>query len=636
MTAPSAAPDAPPRPSRPPRRRPRAGLVGPLFRWELVRLARRGQDARARFILAASLLFVLTVFTVAWFPRAGPSELFFGTSQLLSLEQSAKFGEQFALAFVLAQLAVLVLLTPAYAAGGIAEEKEKKTFVFLLVSDLTSREILFGKFLGRLAFLLGVMLAGLPVLAITQVYGGVSLKFLLMSYLITATTVTMLAAVSAAAAAAADSFRGALFRAYGLTALNVLVGCGLHPVLSPFGIVAVLFGVEAEAPEFFLFVGLGYAGAQIVIAAVSVWLGVRWVRHMRAKIGVPPRKPRYHPDGTPVYRPKKRAGNPPGVNGQAAGRAEPVVANGDAEVLLGAEDEAAADGEPARAAVPLPTARAVKVAPVAPAPPPRPKRRRRPPPPPDPVTERPRVDGRDPFLWKERYTTGTKRTADDDSIRGVVIAVGVGVGVTVAFFVLISVMAILVSGFSRGGLEAAERLLMTGGAGGLFTYLLVVGSAAAGSVARERQRQTLESLLTIPVDRRAILRPKWLVSASRGWWWGAPAALALPLGFLVSGAPEAAVPAAGLAAASVPFVVGLGLWLSVRCRTVTRAVLWLLPAVGGLTLLPVAVWLAFDPRQADEAVAMTAALAAAAALVGGAAWAAWRLAVAAFEREGRG
>jgi ABC-type transport system involved in multi-copper enzyme maturation permease subunit len=242
----TAAPAPPARRTRD--KRPRAGLIGPLFRWELVRLARRGQDARARFILAVALLFVLTVFTFAWFPNLTPSELFVGTSQVLPLAESARFGEQFALAFILAQLGVLVLLTPAYAAGGISEEKEKKTFVFLLVSDLTSREILLGKFLGRLAFVLGVMLAGLPVLAITQVYGGVSLKFLLVGYLITATTVTMLAAVSAAAACATDTFRGALFRGYGLAALHVLVGCGLHPILSPFGIIALLFGIEANAP----------------------------------------------------------------------------------------------------------------------------------------------------------------------------------------------------------------------------------------------------------------------------------------------------------------------------------------------------------------------------------------------------
>lgn len=631
MTTEAAPPDAPPRTGRARDRRARPGLVGPLFKWELVRLARRGQDARARFILAVSLLFVLTVFTFAWFPYTSPSELLFGTTaQVLPLAESARFGEQFALTFLLAQLAVLVLLTPAYAAGGIAEEKEKKTFVFLLVSDLTSREILFGKFLGRLAFLLGVMFAGLPILALTQFFGGMSLKFLLMSYLITATTVTMLAAVSAAAACATDTYRGALFRGYGLTALHVLVGCGLHPVLSPFGIVGgVLFNIEADAPQAFWAIGLSYSGSQLLIAAGAVWLGVRWVRQMRAKVlgpdGLPPRDPRQWRDGPGVYKPRTRAIDPARVKPPPP---EPIILDVAAdEVLLGAEHEVERNGEPVQSAAALPTARLVKMAQ------PRPRRRRpQHHPLPEDIANRPRVSDRDPFHWKEKYTTGTKRTADDDSIRGVLIAVGVGVGVTVAFFALIALMALALSGFSRNGMGAAGWLMLIAGVGAMLMYLLTVGSATAGSVVKERQRQTLESLLTMPVDRRAILLPKWQVSITRGWWWGIPGLAVLPLAFLVSGAPAAALPVVGFAAASIPFTASLGLWLSVRCRTLTRAVLWLLLAIGGLLLVPVVGW----KFAAEEwHLYTTTALALSAAAVAGGAWLFWQLAAREFEHEGR-
>jgi ABC-type transport system involved in multi-copper enzyme maturation permease subunit len=610
-TAPSDAPVL-----KPPRKSPPAGLIGPLFSWELVRLARRGQDARARFILAVSVLFVLTAFTFAWFPHVAPSDLFFGTSQVLPLRESAQFGEQFALAFILAQLAVLVLLTPAYAAGGIAEEKEKKTFVFLLVSDLTSREILLGKFLGRLVFLLGVMLAGLPILALTQFFGGMSLKFLLMSYLITGATVTMHAAVSAAGAAATETFRGALFRGYGLAALHVLVGCGLHPFLSPFAVIGfILFNVEADSPEAFWFLGLAYAGVELLIAAGAIWLGVMWIRRSRAKVlsanDRPPREPRRprRDDGPGVYRPRVRAADP-----------EPIILDG---------PDVPANGQPVPTAVPLPAARAVKVArPV------RPRPRRRPPPPaPEYIANRPPVWGGDPFLWKETYTTGTKRTADDDSIRGVLIAVGVGVGVTVAFFAVIALLALAVSGFSRGGVEAASWLLIVGGIGAQLLYLLTIGAATAGSVVKERQRQTLESLLAVPVERRAILWPKWRVSITRGWWWGGPGLAVIPLAFLVSGSPLAALPAAAFLAATVPLTASLGLWLSVRCRTVTRAVMWLLPAIGGMVLLPVIAW-----RVGQEGwhLYTTAALSLATVAAGLGGWLFWRLAVAEFEREGRG
>jgi ABC-type transport system involved in multi-copper enzyme maturation permease subunit len=610
-------------PPRPKVRTPRAGWVGPLFKWELVRLARRGQDHRARFILAVVLMFVLTLFTIAWFPNTNLRDLFFGTSQVLPLQESAKFGDSFTLTFLFTQLAVLVLLTPAYAAGGIAEDKEKQTFIFLLVSDLTNREIVFGKFLGRLAFLLGVMVAGLPVLALTQVYGGVSLKFLLMGYLITGTTVTMLAAISAASAAATSTYRGALFRSYGLAALHVLVGCGLHPLLSPFGIIGLLYGIEADGPEAFLVVGLAYAGAQSAVAVASVLLAIRWVRKQRA---MPIRRPE------PLTRrvPRQRRWNDPGRNGDV----KPAIEVGAVEVVLRPDDRVEpANGEATPAAKPLPTA--TRVAGDRPEP-----RFRRPAPPPtrrygahEPVyLNRPRVYADDPFYWKEKFTTGQKRTADDDSIRGVLIAVGVAVAIIVAFFALIAVMALIVSGFSGTGASAGEKLLVLAGVGGLFTYLLTVGAGAAGSVVRERQRSTIESLLTIPVPRSEILWPKWKVNIRRGWWWGVPGLVVLPLGLLASEAPLTALPAALFAAAAAPCTVSVALWLSTRCRTVTRAVLWLLPVVGGLTLAPVVAWSVGRPEWWHYAAAgMTLA----ALTAGGAAALFWFLALAEFEREGR-
>src|SRR5207302_4589302 len=170
-----------------------------------------------------------------------------------------------------------------------------------------------------------------------------------------------------------------------------------------------------------------------------------------------------------------------------------------------------------------------------------------------------------PFYWKEKFTTGAKRTADDESIRGVLVAVGVMVGVIVAFFALIGLFAVAVGGGGRNGSDTAASLMMTAGAGGLFVYLLTVGAGAGGSVVRERQRQTLETLLSLPVERRSILWPKWRVSLSRGWWWGVPALAVVPLGLLMSDVPSAALPAVGFVLAAVPFTASLALWLSVRC-----------------------------------------------------------------------
>jgi ABC-type transport system involved in multi-copper enzyme maturation permease subunit len=556
---------------------PPAQLIGPLFGWELVRLARRGQDFRARFLLAAGLLLVLTIFTIIWFRATDLYQLFFGTSSVLGARDSARFGEQFTVAFLLAQIAILVLLTPAYAAGAISEEKERKTFIYLLISELSNREIVFGKFLGRLTFLLGVMLAGLPVLALTQVYGGTSEKFLLMGYLITACTVIMLAAVSAAAAMAVDTYRGALFRAYGFAALHSLVG-GIYPLFSPFAFIPLLWSIETDNPPLFWTFGLLYCGVELLIAVIAIVMAVLWVRRMRAQ--PVRRKP-------PTEARKKRSAEKSSEVFALSVPESPIILEETPPIALG-EGHRVEVTEPVQKAQmivtaatpteqtpPVPKFRRPKV--------PKPRRFE----PPDDHSDKPPVWSADPFLWKETYSTGLKRTADDDQIRGVFVAIGVSAGMVFGFLFVISLLTILFSGFSKGGIDAAFRILIVSGMGGFFTYLLVIGAAAAGSIVRERQRLTLESLLTIPVSKQEILWPKWRVSVTRAWWWGLPITLLLPFSLLFSQSPLTAAPAFVLVIGSIPLMASYGLWLSLRCKTMTRAVLWAMPLMGFLALLPV-------------------------------------------------
>jgi ABC-type transport system involved in multi-copper enzyme maturation permease subunit len=605
------APDPPPPAKRP----PRAGLVGPLFGWELVRLARRGHDARARFILAATLLFVLTAFTQVWFWGVSPADVFLGTSQSLTIEESARFGRSFAFTFVVAQLAVMLLLTPAYAAGGISEEKERQTLTYLLVSDLTSREVFFGKFAGRLVFLLGILFAGLPILTMTTLYGGVSLNFLLTSYLLTAATVTMYAAISAAAAMAADTYRGALFRSYGLAAIHVFAGCGLSPMYGPFGIVSYLFAL-GDSPEFLLGLGLGYPAVELAVAALAVYFGVRWTRRLRAK-------PRDRATREDRREARRAAARPPAHDFE-------VLDDGvDAELPVARRIDTPAGpvgGEPAVRRLGSADRRAAA---------PRMRQRRRPPPVRTPLPyvarQRPRITG-NPFVWKERYTTGQKFTADDESIRGVLTGVGIAAAFLVAFFGLLVLLALVVGQFNASTRAVATGFCLLCGSGGYFVYLVVIGIGATGAVVKERQRNTLESLRAIPVDRRTILAPKLHAAGRRARWWGAGTGLMLAGGFAFSRVPPVALPMLGFVAACAPAVLAYGLFLSVRCRTATKAALWLLPAVAAAVVIPLAVWVNLDDRHMLFWTLLTTALFAAVAPLG---WLFWRRAVADFERDGR-
>jgi ABC-type transport system involved in multi-copper enzyme maturation permease subunit len=649
-------PTARPKPVKKP---PRAGVVGPLFVWELLRLARRGQDARGRLILAVALFLILTAFSLIWFRNTSAVDLFFGGAQSLTVQESANFGTSFSLAFVFGQLTILCLLTPAYAAGGFAEEKDKQTLVYLLVSDLTEREIVFGKFLGRTVFLLGILFAGLPILAITQLHGGVSQNFLLLSYLNTATTVVLLSAVSAYAAAAAETYRGGLFRAYGFTALIVIAGCGIMWA-SPYWVVAFLFLGEGDDPRMFWAVGLGYPLAELALTGFAVWMAMRAVRRMRARLVRSTPKPppwvrdRYRDEDDEKAWQEERRRKREEMKRLLAVAGPPIELVPDEEPPAPPVPSTSGDGQPPRlkarrvvVATPLPKQDLT----------PRPPLQRgegewRTPSAPEGVasgasrgrsstryrdpavhaakewTPRPRVGNGDPFEWKERHTSGAVRTEDDEAMRSMMYLIGGALALVVVFFGMIAVIAVLTGNDS--GRSFARTLLLVAGGAGVFAHLLQIGLSACATVCRERQRLTLESLLTIPVDRAEILWPKWKASLLRGWWWGGPAAAVLVFAFATTDAPLAIPLAAAVLAAMWPLAAGYGVWLSIRCSSVNRAVMWYLPLAGFLVVFPVAVcaWV-----TAETAGLWCAVLGVGAAAAGVAAWAFWRAGSRAFEIE---
>ena len=103
-------------------------------------------------------------------------------------------------------------------------------------------------------------------------------------------------------------------------------------------------------------------------------------------------------------------------------------------------------------------------------------------------------------------------------------------------------------------------------------YALGVAWRAGASVARERQQQTLEPLLLLPVERREILTAKLLGCLMHGWPW-----LVLLFGVIALGTligvyhPFSAVLLALAPWPMVLFIATLGLLLSIGMRTVLRA-----------------------------------------------------------------
>src|SRR5262249_26704862 len=174
---------------------PREPLLGPLGSWELVRLARRGQGHRARLLVLYILFLAFVLTAILWFNRANPIKLFSGDQQWLAISELAAFGNRFALAVLEAVLVAVVAMTPAYAAAALAEDKERHALDLLLVSPLSNHEIVLGKALGRLGFVLMAAAAALPLLAATTLFGSVSGSFIVGGCIVVVSTPPMMTAL---------------------------------------------------------------------------------------------------------------------------------------------------------------------------------------------------------------------------------------------------------------------------------------------------------------------------------------------------------------------------------------------------------------------------------------------------------
>jgi ABC-type transport system involved in multi-copper enzyme maturation permease subunit len=72
------------------------------------------------------------------------------------------------------QLLMVCILAPIFTAAAITQEKDSQTFNILLSTPLTNCQIVLGSLLSRLFFVCVLLLAGVPLFCIMMVYGGVT------------------------------------------------------------------------------------------------------------------------------------------------------------------------------------------------------------------------------------------------------------------------------------------------------------------------------------------------------------------------------------------------------------------------------------------------------------------------------
>ena len=112
------------------------------------------------------------------------------------------------------QIGLICILTPVFMAGAIAQEANPRTWDIMLSTPLSSAQIVLGNLSGRLFFVLGLLVSGLPLFALTQYFGGVPGRSIFASYAIAATAALLVGAIAIALSVSRLVGRRAVFAFY--------------------------------------------------------------------------------------------------------------------------------------------------------------------------------------------------------------------------------------------------------------------------------------------------------------------------------------------------------------------------------------------------------------------------------------
>jgi ABC-type transport system involved in multi-copper enzyme maturation permease subunit len=203
-------------------------LPGPICSVEMLTIARRARYFLVRALYAGVLLLFL------WYVYYEV----YGLRRTNSIGVVANFTAAFFGVFSIVQLLVVLLLGPALAAGTIAVERERRTIEYLFASPLSNLEIVLGKLTARTLHTVYLVLAGVPVLALAMLQGGIAPEALLLLMVLTLSTIVMVAALSIAVSVWTARARDAVVRAY----LVMLALLALPPMA---------FASQRSAPTFY-------------------------------------------------------------------------------------------------------------------------------------------------------------------------------------------------------------------------------------------------------------------------------------------------------------------------------------------------------------------------------------------------
>jgi ABC-type transport system involved in multi-copper enzyme maturation permease subunit len=249
-------------------------LFGPIFNREFLTVPRRSRH----YVTRAAYLGTLWVISLtAWLATVG-------WERTATLGETARFGPLLFQLLTSVQLALFLFFSALASVSAIALEKDRRTFVLLLMTDLRNDEIVLGKLLGSLLPILLLLGATVPMLMFVVLLGGVAVQQVVQAILVMAATSLAAGALGGVIAL----WRDKTFQSLALTGLllvlylTVVRGLGLllpeSAIHWQLWLDPLLALQSAQQPTVALVRGFapayGYSLAMAGIAAVLIGIGL--------------------------------------------------------------------------------------------------------------------------------------------------------------------------------------------------------------------------------------------------------------------------------------------------------------------------------------------------------------------------
>ncbi len=245
-------------------------MLGPVFFREATVVPRRS----ATYLARSLYLLVLFVLLCTGYLVLDGSRTLVATSDL------AKFGRWMFTLLAPLQLVILAALAAVAAASGVAQEKDRRTLILLLMTRLSGLEVVAGKAAATLLVPLSLLVVSVPFFLMLPLLGGVSPGQV---FAVTAVTASMIL-VSASVGTVVALWREKTFQTLALTVLVLIGGIAAAEAVhraAPGPATAMLQPFRAlatAADDGFSPAVIGFVIVGVIAAAATIGLGIARVR----------------------------------------------------------------------------------------------------------------------------------------------------------------------------------------------------------------------------------------------------------------------------------------------------------------------------------------------------------------------